>query len=69
MFWFVNLLPASFSMLELRDKFFSYNDIFFMTLGLRYKYVLYLFDVVAFSYDIRITLYFVTFELRTEIAL
>ena len=69
MFWFVNLLPASFSMLELRDKFFSYNDIFFMTLGLRCKYVLYLFDVVAFSYDIRITLYFVTFELRTEIAL
>ena len=69
MFWFVNLLPASFSMLELRDKFFSYNDIFFMTLGLRYKYVLYSFDVVAFSYDIRITLYFVTFELRTEIAL
>ena len=69
MFWFVNLLPASFSMLELRDKFFSYNDIFFMTLGLRYKYVLYLFDVVAFSYDIRITLYFVTFELRTEIEL
>ena len=69
MFWFVNLLPASFSMLELRDKFFSYNDIFFMTLGLRYKYVLHLFDVVAFSYDIRITLYFVTFELRTEIAL
>ena len=69
MFWFVNLLPASFSMLELRDKFFSYNDIFFMTLGLRYKYFLYLFDVVAFSYDIRITLYFVTFELRTEIAL
>ena len=69
MFWFVNLLPASFSMLELRDKFFSYNDIFFMTLGLRYKYVLYLFDVVVFSYDIRITLYFVTFELRTEIAL
>ena len=69
MFWFVNLLSASFSMLELRDKFFSYNDIFFMTLGLRYKYVLYLFDVVAFSYDIRITLYFVTFELRTEIAL
>ena len=69
MFWFVNLLSASFSMLELRDKFFSYNDIFFMTLGLRYKYVLYLFDVVVFSYDIRITLYFVTFELRTEIAL
>ena len=69
MFCFLNLLPASFSMLELRDKFFSYNDIFFMTLGLRHKYVLYLFDVVTFSYDIRIKLYFVTFKLRTEIAL
>ena len=36
---------------------------------LRYNCVIYLFDVVTFLDDVRITLYFSTFELRTEITL
>ena len=36
---------------------------------LRHNYVIYLFDVVTFFDDVRITLYFSTFELRTEITL
>ena len=31
-----------------------------------YNYVIYLFGVVTFFHDVRITLYFSTFELRTE---
>ena len=75
---------ASFSASELRYKSFSYNDISFMTLGLRFwwydcityrnnvtitfrfffvivtyfllhhNYVIYLFDVVTFFYDVRL---------------
>ena len=36
---------------------------------LRHNYVIYLFDVVTFFDDVRITLYFSTFELRIEITL
>ena len=36
---------------------------------LRYNCVIYLFDVVTFFDDVRITLYFSTFELRTETTL
>ena len=36
---------------------------------LRYNYVIYLFDVVTFFDNVRITLYFGTFELRLEITL
>ena len=36
---------------------------------LRRNYVIYLFDVVAFFNDVRITFYFGTFELRKEIML
>ena len=36
---------------------------------LRDNYVIYLFDVVTFFNDVRITLYFGTFELRMEITL
>ena len=35
----------------------------------RHNYVIYLFDVVTFFDDVRITLYFGTFELPTEITL
>ena len=89
----------SFSTSELGYKCFSYNEMFFMTLGLHYfvvrlhyvwkyrcnyvsflfvivtyfslrrNYVIYLFDVVTFFDDVRITLYFGTFELCTEITL
>ena len=34
---------------------------------LRFNYVFYLFDVVTFFNNVRITLYFGTFELRLEI--
>ena len=36
---------------------------------LRHSYVICLFDVVTFFIDVRITLYFGTLELRTEITL
>ena len=36
---------------------------------LRRNYVIYLFDVVTLFYDVRITLYFGTFELRMEVML
>ena len=36
---------------------------------LRHNYVIYLFDVVMFFDNVRITLYFGTFELRIEITL
>ena len=36
---------------------------------LRHNYVIYLFAIVTFFDDVRITLYFSTFELRTEITL
>ena len=91
---------VSFPTSKLCYKCFSYNDIFFMTLGLRSfvvccitygnnvwnnvwklrfvfvcdcdvfffrdNYVIYLFDVVTFFGDIRITLYFVMLDLRME---
>ena len=37
--------------------------------SLRHNYVIYLFDVVTFFNNVRITLYFGTFELRTETTL
>ena len=87
---------VSFPTSELRYKCFSYNHMFFMTLGLpsfvvrcityglkygnyvsclfvivtyflfHHNYGIYLFDVVTFFDDVRITLYFGTFELRME---
>ena len=63
---------VSFSTLELHYKWISYNDVFFMTLGLRFfcgYYVIYLFDMVTFFNDVRIMLYFGTFELRMEVTL
>ena len=90
--WF-NLL---YLFLELSYKCISYNDIFFMTLGLRFfvvpcitygnnvwklrfvfirhcdvffissNYIIYLFDLVTIFDNIRVALYFGTFELRME---
>ena len=51
--------------LQLCFVFARHCDVFL----LRYNYVIYLFDVVTFFDDVRITLYFSTFELRTEITL
>ena len=42
-----------------------HNDV----VSLRHNYVIYLFDVVTFFDNVRTTLYFRTFELRTEITL
>ena len=36
---------------------------------LRHNYVIYFIDVVTFSYDVRITLYFGMFELRMKVTL
>ena len=87
---------VSFSTSELCCKCFSYNDLFVMTLGLRFlwyiyirmkimfqlhfvitfvivmyfllrhNYVIYLFDVIMFFDEVRITLYFDMFELHME---
>ena len=52
--------------LQLRFVFVCHSDVFFfVTSQLRYLF----FEVVTFSYDIRITFYFGTFELRMEITL
>ena len=51
--------------LQLRFVFARHCDVFL----LRHNYVVYLFVVVTFYDDIRITLYFSIFELRTDIAL
>ena len=55
--------------LELCFIFVRHCDVFLVTSQLRHNYVIYLFDVFTFFDDIRITLYFGTFELRTEITL
>ena len=59
-FVLVYQFTPSFSISELHYKCFSYNDIFFITSQLRYLFVRrsYVF------YDVRITLYFGTFQLR-----
>ena len=51
--------------LQLRFAFACHCDVFL----LRHNYVIYLFDVVTFFDNVRITLYFGTFELRMEITL
>ena len=51
--------------LQLRFVFVHHCDTFL----LRHNYVIYLFDVATFFHDVRITLYFGTFELRTAITL
>ena len=51
--------------LQLCFVFARHCDVFL----LRYNYVIYLFVVVTFFDDVRITLYFSMFELRTEITL
>ena len=51
--------------LQLCFVFVRHSNLFF----LRRNYVAYLFDVVTFFNDVRITLYFGKFELRSEITL
>ena len=51
--------------LELRFVFARHCDVFL----LRHNHVIYLFVVVTYFDDVIITLYFSTFELRTEITL
>ena len=51
--------------MQLGSAFVHHFDIFL----LRHNYVIYLFDVVTFFDNVRITLYFGTFELRLEITL
>ena len=51
--------------LKLRFVFALHCDI----LSLRHNYVIYLFNVVTFSNNVRITLYFGTLELGMEITL
>ena len=48
--------------LQLRFVFVRHFEVFF----LRHNYVIYLFDLVNVFYDVRITFYFGTFELRIE---
>ena len=49
--------------LQLRFVFARLCDVFL----LRYNYVIYLYNIVTFFGNVRITLYFDTFELRFEI--
>ena len=51
--------------LQLRFVFVRHCDIIFITS----HFAIYLFDVVMFFDDVRITLYFGTFKLRAEITL
>ena len=51
--------------LQLRFVFVRHCDVFLLSLN----YVIYLFDVVTFFDDVRITLYFGMVELRMEITL
>ena len=59
--------------LQLRYVFARHWDVILLrhndVVLLRHNYVIYLFDVVTFFDDIRITLYSSTFKLRTEITL
>ena len=59
--------------LQLRYDFAHHCDVILLchndVVLLRHNYVIYLFDVVTFFDDVRITLYFGTFELPTEITL
>ena len=52
-------------MLQLRFVFVRHSDVFV----LRQNYAIYLFDAITFFDDVRITLHFGKFELRTEITL
>ena len=59
--------------LQLRYVFARHCDVILLrhndVVLLRHNYVIYLFDVVTFFDNVRTTLYFRTFELRTEITL
>ena len=59
--------------LQLRYVFACHCDVILLrhndVVLLRHNYVIYLFDVVTFFDNVRITLYFGTFELRIEITL
>ena len=59
--------------LQLRYVFARHCDVILLrhndVVLLRHNYVIYLFDVVTFFDNVRITLYFGTFELRIEITL
>ena len=59
--------------LQLRYVFARHCDVILLhhndLVLLRHNYVIYLFDVVTFFDNVRITLYFGTFELRMEITL
>ena len=55
--------------LRMEIKYGNYVSFLFLIVTyflFRHNYVIYLFDVVAIFSDIRITLYFGTFELRME---
>ena len=55
-----------------RMECYNYPSLLFLILTyilLRHNYLIYFFDVVTFFYDVRITLYFGTFELCMEIML
>ena len=54
---------------KLRYNYLSCLFVIITYFVLRYNYVISLFDVVTFFDDVRIMLYFGTFELRTEITL
>ena len=51
--------------LQLRFVYVRRSDVFL----LRHNHVIYLFDAITFSDDVRTTSFFCTFELRTEITL
>ena len=59
--------------LQLRYVFARHCDVILLrhndVVLLRHNYVIYLFDVVTFFDDVRITLEFSTFDLRTETTL
>ena len=59
--------------LQLRYVFARHCDVILLrhndVVLLRHNYVIYLFDVVTFFDNVRITLYFGTFEFRMEITL
>ena len=54
---------------KLRYNYVSFLFVIVTYFLLRHNYVICLFDEVTFFDDVRVTLYFGTFELRTEITL
>ena len=52
-----------------RCKYVAFLFVILTYFSLHHNYVIYLFDVITFSYDIRITLCFGAYQLRMEITL